>query len=198
MPPRSQGGFGNAIIRAMSRPLLLLFLAAAIPAHAAFKCTDEKGKPHYEDVPPAACANVTIYEVSASGTVVRKIEPRKAESAPEAKKPENDRAVLDRQRRDRTLLDTFSSEKEIDTARDRSLDLVRARKQSAESQLELVKKRRKSMESAKTLSKADLDAVAKEQAGIEHAIAGYDAEMARMQQQFETDKTRWRELSGKK
>ena len=69
-----------------------------------------------------------------------------------------------------------------------------ARKQSAESQLELVAKRAKGVEANKSSSQADRDAVAKEQAGIQHAIAGYDTEMARIQQQFETDKVRWREL----
>jgi hypothetical protein len=178
----------------MKTTLACLFAVAAFPAAAAFKCVDEKGVSHYEDVPPAACANVTITEVSKSGNVVRKIEPTKAAAPAEPKKAESDRAALDRQRRDRTLLETFSSEAEIDRARDRSLDLVKARKQSAESQLELVKKRRKQLESGKNPSKADVDAVAKEQAGIEHSIASQDAEMARIQQQFETDKVRWREL----
>jgi hypothetical protein len=174
----------------------LVFIAAAIPAHAAFKCTDPKGVSHYEDVPPAACADVVIQEVSPSGRVLRTMEPRKAPAAPvePAKKMESDRAALDRQRRDRTLLDTFADEREIDTARDRSLDLMRGRKQSAESQLELVKKRRKQLEANKSARKSDVEAAAKEQASIEHVIAGYDAEMDRVKQQFETDTVRWREL----
>ena len=178
--------------------LLLLAAAAAIPAQAAFKCTDEKGVSHYEDVPPAACANVTITEVSPSGSVIRRIEPTKAAPPPEPKKAETDRATLDRERRDRTLLDTYSDEREIDRARDRSLDLIKARKVSAESQLALVKKRRAQVEANKSSQKSDLEGVAKEQASIEHAIAGYDAEAARVTLQFDTDKTRWRELSSAK
>jgi hypothetical protein len=174
----------------------VLSVAAAIPAHAAFKCTDPKGVAHYEDVPPAACADVVIQEVSPSGRVVRTMEPRKAPAAPvePAKKVESDRAALDRQRRDRTLLDTFSDEREIDRTRDRSLDLIRGRKQSAQSQLDLVQKRRKQLEANKSARKSDVEAAAKEQASIEHVIAGYDAEMDRVKQQFETDKVRWREL----
>jgi hypothetical protein len=176
--------------------LACLAAVAALPAAAAFKCTDPKGVAHYEDVPPAACADVTITEVSRSGTVVRKIEPQKAAPAAvaPAAKAESDRAALDRQRRDRTLIDTYTEEVEIDRARDRSLELVKARKQSAESQLDLVKKRSKGVEANKGSSQSDREAVAKEQAGIEHAIAGYDTEMTRIQQQFETDKVRWREL----
>ena len=178
----------------MNRFLIVLLAAAALPAAAAFKCVDEKGKAHYQDTPPPECGNVVIYEVSSSGTVVRKIEPTRAPSAAEPKKAENDRARLDRERRDRTLLDTYSSEKEIDVARDRSLDLIKARKTSAEKQLELVTKRRKQMEANKSASKADVEAVAKEEASIRHAIEGYDAEMAAAQKQFETDKVRWSEL----
>ena len=181
----------------MYRILIPALLAGvALPAHAAFKCVDPKGISHYEDVPPAACADVVIQEVSPSGRVVRTMEPRKAPAAPvePAKKMESDRAALDRQRRDRTLLDTFSDEREIDTARDRSLDLIRGRKQSAQSQLDLVTKRRKQLEANKSARKSDVEGAAKEQASIEHAIAGYDAEMDRVKQQFETDKVRWREL----
>jgi len=180
----------------MKKLLLCLLAAAAFPAAGAFKCTDSKGLAHYEDIPPAACSDVTISEVSASGIVIRKIEPKKAAaaSAAPAAKTESDRATIDRQRRDRTLLDTYTSEAEIDRARDRSLELVKARKQSAESQLELVARRAKGVATNKSSSQADRDAVEKEQAGIQRAIAGYDAEMQRIQQQFETDKVRWREL----
>jgi hypothetical protein len=180
----------------MNKILACLVAASAFPAVAAFKCVDSKGVSHYEDVPPAACADVAITEVSASGTVLRRIEAPKAAPAavPPAAKAEADRASIDRQRRDRTLLDTYTTEAEIDRARDRSLELVKARKQSAESQLELVKKRAKGIESSKGSSASDREAVAKEQSGIEHVIAGYDTEMAHIQRQFETDKVRWREL----
>jgi hypothetical protein len=182
----------------MPRILLILLAAAALPVSAAYKCTDEKGVSHYEDVQPAACGNVTIYEVSPSGTIVRKIEPSKPAPPAEPKKQETDRAALDRARRDRTLVDTYSNEREIDQARDRALELVKARKQSAQSQLDLVKKRRAHEEANKSATKGDLEAVAKEQASLEHSIAGYDAESAKITEQYETDKQRWRELSGKK
>lgn len=178
----------------MNRTLIALLAAAALPAAAAFKCVDEKGKAHYQDVPPPECANVVIYEVSRSGTVVRKIEPTKAAPPAEAKKPETDRAKLDRERRDRTLLDTYASEKEIDAARDRSLELIRARKTSSEKQLELVAKRHKQLESNKSASRSDLDAVAKEEAGLKHSIAEYGEDIQATQKQFETDKVRWRQL----
>lgn len=193
-PPMSPAPCRRGTIAPMNKILIALLAAMALPAAAAFKCTDEKGKAHYQDTPPPECANVVIYEVSASGSVVRKIEPNRAPPPAEPRKVENDRAKLDRERRDRTLLDTYGSEKEIDAARDRSLELIKARRTSAEKQLELVTKRRKQVESNKSASKADLDAVAKEEAGIRHAIAGYDAELEAAQKQFETDKVRWREL----
>jgi len=177
-------------------PLFLLLAAHAVAAPAAFKCIDEKGKAHYEDVPPAMCANVVIYEVNRSGLVVRKIEPAAANaSAAEAKKTEPpDRSAIDRERRDRTLLDTFANEREIDTARDRSLDLIRSRRETAQTRLAQVTKRRQQIESGPATGQADLQSVVGEQQSLEHAIAGYDAESRRITEQFETDKKRWREL----
>jgi hypothetical protein len=199
-------GAGESVtFRPMRRTVLSIALAAgAFASHAAFKCVDPKGVSHYEDVPPAACASVTIYEVSASGTVLRRIEPQKAAPPPEPRKAETDRATLDRERRDRTLLDTFATEREIDVARDRSLDLIKARIASVEGQLNLVRKRRKQVESAADARKAGpgagkspLESVQAEEAALEHTLAGYHAEMQRVQQQFETDKVRWRELKAR-
>ena len=177
-------------------PLFLALAVHALAASAAFKCVDEKGKAHYEDVPPAMCANVVIYEVNASGLVVRKIEPVDAHApGAEAKKAElPDRAAVDRERRDRTLLDTFANEREIDTARDRSLDLIRARRETAQTRLGQVTKRRQQIESGPATGRADLQSVVAEQQSLEHSIAGYDAETRRISEQFETDKKRWREL----
>jgi hypothetical protein len=53
-------------------------LAVVPTAQAAFKCVDDKGKSHFQDTPPAACANVVIYEVSSQGSVIRRIEPTSA------------------------------------------------------------------------------------------------------------------------
>jgi len=142
------------------------------------------------------CANVVIYEVNRSGLVVRKIEPAAPNaSAAEAKKAEPpDRAAIDRERRDRTLLDTFANEREIDTARDRSLDLIRSRRETAQTRLGQVTKRRQQIESGPATGQADLQSVVAEQQSLEHSIAGYEAESRRITEQFETDKKRWREL----
>jgi len=55
--------------------LLILALLLAPAANAAYKCKDEKGVTHIGDTPPAGCANVVMYEVSRSGTILRKIDP---------------------------------------------------------------------------------------------------------------------------
>ncbi len=49
--------------------LLILAMLAAPAAHAAYKCKDERGITHIGDTPPAACANVVMYEITRSGTV---------------------------------------------------------------------------------------------------------------------------------
>ncbi|HET7731961.1 MAG TPA: DUF4124 domain-containing protein [Usitatibacter sp.] len=172
--------------------ILLCCAAATMAGHAwsAYKCVDERGKSHYQDTPPAECANVVTYEVSPSGKVLRRIEPTSAAAPPPATSKEADRASLDRARRDRTLLDSFSNEKEIDAARDRSLQLLTARVTDAESRLEHARARRKQAVAAK----ADSEKLRNDEAAAEKTLAGYRAERQRVVDDFERDKQRWREL----
>ena len=59
----------------MKKFCLLLVALFAPAAGATYKCTDEKGVTHIGDTPPAGCGTVVMYEVSASGMVLRKIDP---------------------------------------------------------------------------------------------------------------------------
>jgi hypothetical protein len=114
----------------------LLLALAASPAWAAFKCVDEKGLAHFGDSPPPACARVTIYEVGPSGAVIRKIEPQAAIAPGSAERAEADRKRdAETRRRDRTLLDTYSSEREFDLARDRNVDMIKGRIEAADIRL---------------------------------------------------------------
>jgi uncharacterized protein DUF4124 len=162
------------------------------PVWGAYKCVDERGKAHFQDTPPAECSNVVIYEVTASGTVVRRIEPGAPAAPANAPSKETDRATLDRGRRDHTLLDSYSNEKEIDAARDRSLQLLTARVGDAEKRLEKVRSRRKQAEASP--QKAGLEQLRTDEAAAEHTLAAYRTERQRVVDEFEKDKQRWKEL----
>ena len=174
--------------------LVLATLAAALPASAAFKCVDEKGKTHFADSPPQACANVVTYEVSPSGSVIRRIEPTAA--APTAsdaeKKKAADKEAAAARLRDRVLLDTYSSDREIDIARDRNVELIKSRMEAVQVRLGQLEKREKELGTRGP--PADVEAVKKEKTHLTQVQEKYNKDLEATKTKFEADKKRWVEL----
>ena len=201
--------------------LLILAMLAAPAAHAAFKCKDEKGVTHVGDTPPAACANVVMYEVSRSGTVLRKIDPTptgdevKARMEEKARAEEAAKAAAEQRRKDRALLATYSSEKDIDTSRDINLKPIEGRIKSAKDRIVVVDKRIKELEAelefyqagksgkvskggkanqAPPQLQADYDRAKAERVSLDKSLVDYDKEMQEVRTRYDTDKARWVEL----
>jgi hypothetical protein len=178
------------------RIIAIVILAAALPAWGTFKCVDEKGKTHIGDSPPAACANVVTYEVSASGVVVRKIEPSgAAKAAADGKTRDSDKAAVDAKRRDRMLLDSFGSERDFDVARERNTEMIRGRIEATDLRLKQLEKREKDLAllGARAPS-ADVEAVKTEKATLSAAQERYNKDLEQTKAQYEADKKRWLEL----
>jgi hypothetical protein len=183
---------------------LAALLAVAPAAQAAFKCVDEKGKSHFQDTPPAACGNVVIYEVGPSGSVIRKIEPTRAPSANAAKDALNERAAAEQKRRDRALLDSYSAPGEFDVARDRNLEIIKARLEATKTRLGQVEQRegelKRALESYKgkpaPVIQQDLDKVEAERAQLQASVARFQKDYDQTSAQFQADKARWIELRG--
>jgi hypothetical protein len=182
---------------------LIALLAVAPAAHAAFKCVDEKGKSHFQDTPPAACGNVVIYEVSPSGTVIRKIEPS-GSAAGAAKDADAERRAADQKRRDRALLDSYSSAAEFDVARDRNLEIIGTRLEGVKTRLAQIEGREKELLAAVASYKGkpapavqqDLEKVQAEKVQWQASQARFQKDYDRTQAQFDDDKKRWIELRG--
>ena len=182
---------------------LAALLAAAPVAQAAFKCVDEKGKSHFQDSPPAACANVTIYEVSPSGSVIRRIEPTKA-GGTAVKDAAAERQAAEQKRRDRALLDSYSSAGEFDVARDRNLEIIKARLEATKSRLAQVESREADLKRAVASYKGkpapvvevDLEKVSAEREQLQASVARFQKDYDQTRTQFDTDKARWIELKG--
>jgi hypothetical protein len=108
---------------------ILLALAAA-PASAQqrlFKCKDDKGKTYYTQTPPTECLGKEIDELSKQGRVVKKREaamtPEQiaAREAEDKRKKEEELAAKEEKRKNQALLNTYSSEKDIEDSRQRAL-----------------------------------------------------------------------------
>ncbi len=111
--------------------LLIAALAAAAPlAHAQgklYKWTDANGKVHYTDKMPTEAAGRASEELNRQGTVVRRTEApmtaeQRAEQERERKRRIEEEAVArEQKRKDMALLNTYSTERDIDEARARAL-----------------------------------------------------------------------------
>jgi hypothetical protein len=201
------------------KKLLIIAALAAPLAQAAYKCTDEKGKTHFGDTPPAACATVLMYEISPSGAVLRKIDPTptpeqiKAREEEEARQKEAARAADDQRRKDLALLATYTSEKDIDISRDRNLEPIHGRLRISQDRLKSVEKRIQELEdelefykAGKSKTKgskereappqltADYERSKGEKAHIVASMAGYEKEIEQVRARYEADKVRYREL----
>jgi len=132
---------------------LLLLAAAATFASSAFaqaklyKWTDANGKVHYTDKMPTESAGRAAAELNKQGTVVRRTEAaltpeQKAELEREKqRKLEEEVAAKEQKRKDLALLNTYSSERDIDEARARALRTNEDAIKEAERKLADVQKR---------------------------------------------------------
>lgn len=116
----------------MQRFMIVIAVAAlALPQAAeaqSYRCTGKDGKKYYGATIPTQCIGVTVEQLSAQGVVVRRIEgqmtpeeraKREAEAKAAAEKEAQER---EDSRRNRALLATYQTEKDIEDARKRALD----------------------------------------------------------------------------
>lgn len=194
---------------------LLAALALTAPAHAAFRCVDEKGRTHIGDTPPAGCANVVMYEVTRGGTVLRKIEPTMTEEQWKAKQEAEERArvaakaAAEQKRLDMALLSTYGNEKEFDVARDRNIEPLKARITQSQERMKDIDKRVKQVkeemefytagkkkgakgkEDAAAPMRAELERLEDEKKAIQKNVAGYEREITELRNKYEADRRRW-------
>jgi hypothetical protein len=92
-----------------------------------YRCVGADGKKYYGSIVPPQCAGRVIELMSNQGIVIRRIDPegdekmRLAKEIAAAKKREDDAIAKEASRRNRALLATYTSEKDIDDARGRAL-----------------------------------------------------------------------------
>ena len=185
------------------RALACLALCAGVfSASGSFRCVDSSGKTHIGDAPPAACVNVTTYEVSPAGSVVRRIDP--PSSQPQIDKGSQANQA-DERRRDRALLDSYTKVEEIDSARDRNLEMIRSQIDATRGRIDQLGRREKELErsigaygnaGAPQPLRADLESVRAETASLTSAQLRFEKNLDSTKSRFEEDRRRWLELRG--
>jgi hypothetical protein len=128
-------------------------MAAPLAADAqAYRCVGKDGKRYYGSIVPSECAGRPVEELSPQGMVIKRIDPegsekaRLAKEAQEAKKREDETIAREAARRNRALLATYTSEKDIDDARARALADNQQAVKEAEERIEAIRKRQSDYE----------------------------------------------------
>lgn len=139
-----------AVLGALGATLAAAPLVASaqgkVQAHT-YRCVGKDGKKYYGQTIPRACIGQPIEALSSQGTVLYRVDPegdeklRAEKEAEAAKKREMEAANREESRRNRALLATYTSEKDIEDARSRSLADNAKLVREVEARIEAIKKR---------------------------------------------------------
>ncbi len=196
--------------------LATIVALAAEPASAqqgVYKCKDSKGKTYYTQTPPAECLGKEMDELSKQGRVVKKREaaltPEQiaAREAEEKRKKEEEERAKEEKRKNQALLNTYSSEKDIEDGRQRALRQAAEATKEIEKRIEEAQKRaqklaaEKEFYAKKPMPKKLQDDIKNNEIdlkGQQDAMAAKKKELGDINAKYDEDKRRYLELTGAK
>lgn len=194
--------------------ITLALCTGATQAAPLQKCVDDKGRVYYGDaIPPEVLDKCrTSSEMSSKGLEKKQTryltdEEKKIQADTAAAKMTEEQKAQEQKRRDRALLDTYTSEAEIDRALKRNLEATQAqidstqmRIKSLQGRLDALRKQADNISRNKKPIPADLNEDIKR---TEEEIRKANETMAKWKQEYEdikirsdADKKRFRELKG--
>ena len=193
----------------------LLAVAPAAAQERMYKCVDAKGKVYYTQMPPPECLGRDTQELNKSGTLIRKnpaaisLTPaqEQAREAERRKKLEDEEKSREERRKNLALLNTYSSEKDIEESRARALAEAQTAIADTERSIEGAQKRHKELEAEKEFYvKKPMPFKLKQEIAtndieIKNQIVLLDAkkkEISKINAKYDADKRRYIELTGGK
>ena len=193
----------------------LLALAPAAAQERMYKCVDARGKVYYTQVPPPECLGRDTQELNKSGTLIRKnpaavpLTPaqEQAREAERRKKIEDEMRSKEERRKNLALLNTYSSEKDIEDARTRALGEAQGAIVDTERRIAGAQKRYKELEAEKEFYvKKQMpfklrQEIANNEIEIKNLIVLLDAkkkEISTINAKYDEDKRRYVELTSGK
>lgn len=205
---------GNGLCGAFALAAMLLAAAAVLagtsPARAAtYKWVDEKGAVHYTDKLPPEAVDKASVELNKQGIPVKKteksltVEQRRAMAVEDERQREVAKQQEEVARRDRALLSSYTSEAEIDLARNRGLQTINSVISSTQAFSEQLNKRKADVEARKAELKGkpvpatldrELESIDAELARQADLVAQKKRETTAIVAKYDADKQRWREL----
>lgn len=190
--------------------LASMMLGFSIQAQT-FKWVDEKGITHYGDSIPPEYRDRSNVEMSKRGIPVKKNaaaptpEERKVLEEEERKQKEAKYKLAEQKRKDLALINTYTSEQEIDITKDRNIRQIEVRIKSAQERINEIRARitqqQKALPAAsqnpalmQDLNRSISDNEKKIN-DIEVSIVQYKVEIDMLSARYESEKARFRELS---
>jgi hypothetical protein len=186
---------------------LLLSIACTAPVAARITCCEVDGKRSCGDPPPTQCLNKakTVFDKGVAKDVEAPLTPEQkaAREAEATRKAEEERKAAEQARRDRALLDSYASEKDIDQAQTRAITEIEKNAADAQARLDGALKKQKKLEQekefyAKKKLPAQLEAQIRDNdseiAAQQKALQAKDAQIAEVKARFDADKARYRTL----
>ena len=188
-------------------------LALAAPALGkTYKWVDDQGVTHYGETVPPEYAGKDRSELNPAGRVVntRDVltpEEREAKQQAELRKRQEAEALQEQRRKDKALMNTYSSVGEIELARSRNLQQVEARLKSLKAQITMAQESHSNLRAeeeryraaGKPVPASLHDDLGDSQARLERLHQDHqkgEAEKALVNERFNAEIQRYRELTG--
>jgi hypothetical protein len=175
-----------------------------------YRWVDGNGRVHYSDTPPTTYQKSGGAEMNKQGQVIKRTQSE-AERRAEAERQEEQKRIQGEQQKqaqlDRALLSTYTTEAEIDLARDRALEHhklaitgAETRGKAVEANLAELKIRIANIEKAGRPVgaglKEQLNQATREQQELKRTIQSNEEAMVKVREKYAADKMRFIELSG--
>lgn len=195
---------------------LILFMLCSLPAHAKmYKWVDEDGQTHFGDKIPTHYLNKEHKELNEQGATIRTY-PAAETAEQRAEKRKQNRILKEQEKkakaqakRDRVLLDTYTTERDLVAARDARLDAVASQMQLSESIIADTRRKLEAIEKQITNIKASgrevpeniSDKVEREEKQLvthKKIAQGHQDRQQKITQQFDGYIKRFRELKAEK
>jgi hypothetical protein len=195
---------------AFSALFIALLLTMGAAQAAMYRWVDGNGRVHYSDTLPPTYQKSGAAEMNKQGQVVKRTQSEEERKAEAERKAEQSRTQQEQQKqaqKDRALTSTYTTEAEIDLARDRALEHhklaikgAETRGKAVDATLADLNKRIATIEkSGRPVGpnlKSQLEQASKESLDLKRTIQSNEAAMVTVREKYAADKARFRELMG--
>jgi hypothetical protein len=192
--------------------LAALLLSAGTAQAAMYRWVDGNGRVHYGDTLPPTYQKSGAAEMSKQGNVIKRTQSeaeRKAEAERQAEQARIQQEQQKQAQRDRALTSTYTTEAEIDLARDRALEnhklvinSTEIRAKAVDANLAELRTRIAKIEKAGrpvgANLKEQLAQATRESQELARTIQSTEEAMEQVREKYAADKARFRELAAKK